>query len=130
MAELTTYSHSLIEGLQARVANLKLSRKMAKMGSMVSSYLCVLHVQVMICSTGSVNKFIFHLFVNCYFTIEWKIDMDCDTCCLFPVSVNLEVSNEVEVTPGVLIRAVRAAPVGPCYTNYVGSSCWSYKIIG
>ena len=38
--------------------------------------------------------------------------------CLFPVSVNLEVSNEVEVPPGVLIRALRAAPVGPCYTNY------------
>ena len=78
MAELTAYSHSLIEGLQARVANLKLSRKIPKMGLMVSSYLCVLHVQVMICSTGSVNKFISHLFVNCYFTIEWKIDMDCE----------------------------------------------------
>ena len=38
---------------------------------------------------------------------------------LFPVSVNPEVSNEVEVTPGVLIRALRAAPVVPCYTNYL-----------
>ena len=35
--------------------------------------------------------------------------------CLFPISVNSEVSNEVEVTPGVLIRALRAAPVGQCY---------------
>ena len=39
--------------------------------------------------------------------------------CLFPVSVNSEVSNEVEVTPGVLSRALRAAAVGPCYTNYL-----------
>ena len=79
MAGLTAYSHSLIEGLQARVANLKLSRKMAKMGSMVSSYLCVLHVQVMIIySTGYLNKFISILFANCYFTIEWKLDMDCE----------------------------------------------------
>ena len=35
------------------------------------------------------------------------------------VCVNSEVSNEVEVTPGVLIRALRADPVGPCYTNYL-----------
>ena len=35
------------------------------------------------------------------------------------LGVNLEVSNEVEVTPGVLTRALRAAPVGPCYTNYL-----------
>ena len=54
--------------------------------------------------------------------------------CLFPISVNSEVSNEVEVTPGVLIRALRAAPVGPCYTNYLKwfqlLIRWSYKIIG
>ena len=78
MAELTAYSHSLIEGLQARVANLKVSKKIPKMGSMVSSYLCVLHVQVMIHNTRSVNKFICHLFVNCYFTVEWKLDVDCE----------------------------------------------------
>ena len=24
------------------------------------------------------NKFISHLFINCYFTIECKIDMDCE----------------------------------------------------
>ena len=35
------------------------------------------------------------------------------------LGVNSEVSNEVEVTPGVLIRALPAAPVGPCYINYV-----------
>ena len=34
--------------------------------------------------------------------------------CLFPINVNSEVSNELEVTPGVLIRALRAAAVGPC----------------
>ena len=50
------------------------------------------------------------------------------------VSVNSEVSNEVEVPPGVLIRALGAAPVGPCYTNYLNwlqlLIRWSYKIIG
>ena len=54
--------------------------------------------------------------------------------CLFTISVNSEVSNEVEVTPGVHIRALRAAPVGPCYTNYLKwfqlLIRWSYKIIG
>ena len=54
-------------------------------------------------------------------------------CCLFPVSVNSEVSNEVDVTTGVLIIALRAAPVGP-YTNYLKwfqlLIRWSYKIIG
>ena len=54
--------------------------------------------------------------------------------CLFAISVNSEVSNEVEVTPGVHIRALRAAPVGPCYTNYLKwfqlLIRWSYKIIG
>ena len=53
---------------------------------------------------------------------------------LFAISVNSEVSNEVEVTPGVHIRALRAAPVGPCYTNYLKwfqlLIRWSYKIIG
>ena len=51
-----------------------------------------------------------------------------------PVNMNSEVSNEVEVTQGVLIRALRAAPVGPCYTKYLK---WFqlqirlfYKIIG
>ena len=51
-----------------------------------------------------------------------------------PVSVNSEVSNDVEVPPGVLIRALRAAPVGPCYTIYLKwfqlLSRWSYEIIG
>ena len=28
-------------------------------------------------------------------------------------------SGEVEVPPGVLIRALRAAPVGPCFINYL-----------
>ena len=35
------------------------------------------------------------------------------------LGVSSEVSNEVEVTPGVLIRALPAAPVGPCYIIYI-----------
>ena len=64
MAELAAYSHSLIEGLQARVANLKLSRKMAKMSSMVSLYLCVLHVLVMIRSTFFACEQIYFSFIT------------------------------------------------------------------
>ena len=62
----------------------------------------------------------------------WLVTLQTTVC--FPVSVNPEVSNEVEVTPGVLISALRATPVGPCYTNYLKwfqlVILWSYKIIG